>query len=113
MTLSYWRVEGIEPDRCNLGDGSLYPVKKYAKGVNPYGLYDLVGCVWQMTNDMYDNVYYRYVMLKGGSYFRPASSYWYVQGGPKELNFRQYLLRVSPSFERNSTVGFRCVKDAK
>ena len=113
VTLSYWRVEGIEPDRCNLGDGSLYPVKKYAKGVNPYGLYDLVGCVWQMTNDMYDNVYYRYVMLKGGSYFRPASSYWYVQGGPKELNFRQYLLRVSPSFERNSTVGFRCVKDAK
>ena len=52
-------------------------------------------------------------LLVGGSYFRPASSYWYIQGGPRELYFRQYLLRVSPSFERNSTVGFRCVKDAK
>lgn len=112
-TLSTMKIEGIEPDRCNLGDGSLYPVKKYPKGKNPYGLYDLVGCVWQLTNDLYDNVTYKYVMVKGGSYFRPASSYWYIQGGPRELYFRQYLLRVSPSFERNSTVGFRCVKDAK
>lgn len=112
-TLSVWKIEGIESNRCNLGDGSLYPVKKYPKGKNPYGLYDLVGCVWQMTNDLYDNTTYQYIMLKGGSYFRPASSYWYVQGGPKELYFRQYLLRVSPSFERNSTIGFRCVKDAK
>ena len=112
-TLSTMKIEGIEPDRCNLGDGALYPVKKYPKGKNAYGLYDLVGCVWQLTNDLYDNVTYKYVMVKGGSYFRPASSYWYIQGGPRELYFRQYLLRVSPSFERNSTVGFRCVKDAK
>ena len=111
-TLSTMKIEGIEPDRCNLGDGSLYPVKKYPKGKNPYGLYDLVGCVWQLTNDIYDNMTYKYIMVKGGSYFRPASSYWYIQGGPRELYFRQYLLRVSPSFERNATVGFRCVKDA-
>ncbi len=110
-TLSVWKLEGIGPDRCNLGDGSLYPVGKYPKGKNPYGLYDLVGCVWQLTSDLYDNTTYRYVMVKGGSYFLPSSSFWYVQGGPRELNFRQYLLRVSPSFERKATVGFRCVKD--
>jgi len=111
-TLSVWKLEGIEPDRCNLGDGRLYPVGKYPKGKNSYGLYDLVGCVWQLTNDLYDNTFYRFVMVKGGSYFLPSSSFWYIQGGPRELNFRQYLLRVSPSFERKSTVGFRCVKDA-
>jgi len=111
-TLSVWKLEGIEPDRCNLGDGSLYPVGKFPKGKNAYGLYDLVGCVWQLTNDVYDNTSYRYIMVRGGSYFLPSSSFWYVQGGPRELNFRQYLLRVSPSFERKSTVGFRCVKDA-
>jgi formylglycine-generating enzyme required for sulfatase activity len=111
-TLSVWKIKGIDPNRCNLGDGSLYPVGKYREGVNPYGLYDLVGCVWQLTNDVYDNTTYRYIMVKGGSYFLPTSSFWYVQGGPRELNFRQYLLRVSPSFERKATVGFRCVKDA-
>lgn len=112
-TLSVWKLEGIEPDRCNLGDGSLYPVGKYPKGKNAYGLQDLVGCVWQLTNDVYDNTSYRYVMVRGGSYFLPSSSFWYIQGGPRELYFRQYLLRVSPSFERKATVGFRCVKDAK
>lgn len=111
-TLSVWKLKGIEPDRCNLGDGSLYPVGKYSKGKNPYGLYDLVGCVWQLTNDVFDNTFYRYIMVKGGSYFLPSSSFWYIQGGPRELNFRQYLLRISPSFERKATVGFRCVKDA-
>lgn len=111
-TLSVWKIKGIDSTRCNLGDGLLYPVGKYKEGVNPYGLYDLVGSIWQLTNDQYDNTTYRYVMVKGGSYFLPTSSFWYVQGGPRELNFRQYLLRVSPSFERKATVGFRCVKDA-
>jgi len=50
---------------------------------------------------------------KGGSYFKPSSSWWYVQSGPRELHYRQYLLRVSQGFERNATVGFRCVKDAE
>lgn len=111
-TLSVWKLKGIDKNRCNLGDGLLYPVGKYPEGKNYYGLFDLVGSVWQLTNDVYDNTSYRYIMVKGGSYFLPTSSFWYVQGGPRELNFRQYLLRVSPSFERKATVGFRCVKDA-
>lgn len=110
-TLSVWRFEGIEKGVTNLGDGKPYPVGKYARGRNPYGLYDLTGCVWQLTSDVYDNTTYRYVMVRGGSYFMPSSSFWYIQGGPRELNYRQMLLRVSPSFERNSTVGFRCVAD--
>jgi len=110
-TLSVYQIEGIDPDRTNLGDGELYSVGKYPKGANPYGLMDLVGSVWQLTNDLYFNGSYRYIMMKGGSYFNPSSSWWYVQGGPRELNYRQYLLRVSQGFERNATVGFRCVKD--
>lgn len=94
-----------------MGDGKLYPVGKYRKGANPYGLLDLTGCVWQLTNDVYQSGSYTYIMMKGGSYFKPSSSWWYVQGGPRELHYRQFLLRVSPGFERNATVGFRCVKD--
>jgi formylglycine-generating enzyme required for sulfatase activity len=112
-TLTVKRPKGIDPAYCNLGDGKLYAVGKYPKGANPYGLMDLVGCVWQMTHDVYQSGSYRYVMMKGGSYFNPSSSWWYVQGGPRPLYYRQYLLRVSEGFERNATVGFRCVKDAE
>ena len=102
-----------DPEFCNTGNGKLYPVGQYKKGVNPFGLYDLVGSVWQMTNDWYQSDSYQYIMLKGGSYYHPGGSWWYVQGGPKPLHYRQMLLRVSQGFERNATVGFRCVKDAE
>jgi len=111
-TLTVIRPEGIDPRFCNTGNGIPYPVGKYHAGANPYGLEDLVGCVWQLTNDIYQSGSYRYILMKGGSYFNPSSSWWYVQGGPRPLTYRQYLLRVSPGFERNATVGFRCMEDA-
>lgn len=110
-TLTVTSIEGIDSTMCNLGNGSLYPVGKYPEGVNPFGLMDLTGCVWQMTNDIYLNGSYEYIIMKGGSYFKPSSSWWYVQSGPRELHYRQFLLRISQGFERNATVGFRCVKD--
>ena len=110
-TLTVTSLEGIDSTLCNLGNGELYAVGKYPRGANPYGLQDLTGCVWQLTNDLYMSGSYRYIMMKGGSYYKPSSSWWYVQGGPRELHYRQYLLRVSQGFERNATVGFRCVKD--
>jgi len=112
-TLTVSSLHGIDPDHANLGDGKLYPVGKYPKGVNPFGISDLVGSVWQLTADLYQSGSYRYVIMKGGSYFKPSSSWWYVQGGPRELHYRQFLLRVSERFERNGTVGFRCVKDLR
>ncbi|MFN3839935.1 MAG: formylglycine-generating enzyme family protein [Cyclobacteriaceae bacterium] len=110
-TLTVTAIEGINPRYTNLGDGKLYAVGKYLRGANPHGLLDLTGCVWQLTNDVYESGSYRYILMKGGSYFKPSSSWWYVQGGPRELHYRQALLRVSQGFERNATVGFRCVKD--
>jgi formylglycine-generating enzyme required for sulfatase activity len=112
-TLSTSALEGIDSSLVNLGDGKMHPVGSYPKGANPYGLQDLVGSVWQLTNDLYESGSYRYIMMKGGSYYKPSSSWWYVQSGPRELHYRQYLLRVSQGFERNSTVGFRCMKDAR
>jgi len=109
-SLTVTSIEGIDSTLCNLGNGKLYPIGKYPKGANPFGLEDLVGCVWQLTNDIYISGSYRYVILKGGSYFKPSSSWWYVQSGPRELHYRQFLLRVSSGFERNGTVGFRCAK---
>lgn len=98
--------------KCNPGNGIPDPVGKYPHSANPYGLQDLVGNVWQITNDIYDSGSYRFLILKGGCYYRPLSSGWYVQGGPQPLMRRQVLLQVSQGFERNATVGFRCVADA-
>ncbi len=111
-TLTVSRLKGVDSVYCNPGNGVLDPVGIYPKGMNPLGLHDLVGSVWQMTQDLYDNGSYNFVMMKGGSYFNPGSSWWYVQGGPRPLHYRQMLLRVARGFERNATVGFRCVKDA-
>jgi formylglycine-generating enzyme required for sulfatase activity len=75
------------------------------------GLEDLFGNVWQLTADIYDNGSYVFVIMKGGSSYKPSSSWWYVQGGPQPADRSQMLLMVSPALNRNSTVGFRCVKD--
>ena len=111
-TLSTVKIKGIDSSFCNLGNGILDTVGSYPKGVNANGLYDLVGSVWQLTNSKYVSGSYEYIMMKGGSYFKPAGSWWYVQAGPRELTYAQYLLRVSQGFERNGTVGFRCVANS-
>ncbi len=108
-TLSVIKIEGIDSNLCNLGNGILDTVGKYPLGVNPNGLYDLVGSVWQLTNTTYASGSYEYQIMKGGSYFKPSASWWYVQGGPRELTYAQYLLKVNQGFERNGTVGFRCI----
>ena len=98
---------------CNNASGHTMPVDAHPKGQNKFGIQDLTGNVWQMTNDVYDNGTCCYAILKGGSYFMPTSSWWYVKGGPRPLDWHQQLLLVSPRFDRNATVGFRCIVDAK
>lgn len=109
-TLTVSKIQ-VDSSLCNTGDGKLYAVGRYPKGANPFGLQDLTGCVWQLTNDVYVNGSNTFLILKGGSYYLPASSWWYVEGGPRELTYSQKLMRIGPGFERNATTGFRCVKD--
>jgi formylglycine-generating enzyme required for sulfatase activity len=97
--------------KCNNAFGRPTPVDAFSKGQSPYGVMDMVGNVWQLTGDVYDNGTYYFVIMRGGSYYKPTSSWWYVQGGPQPLDKRQMLLLVSPGFDRNATVGFRCVRD--
>ena len=83
----------------------------YPQGKNPFGLMDLVGNVWQMTSDEYDNGAYYFSLIRGGSHYNPTSSWWYIKGGPQSLDKNQMYLFVGPGFDRSATVGFRCVKD--
>lgn len=98
--------------KCNNAFGRPTPVDAFSKGESPFKVADLVGNVWQLTNDVYDNGSYRFVIIRGGSYYKPTSSIWYVKGGPQPLDQTQMLLLVSPGFDRSSTIGFRCVMDA-
>jgi formylglycine-generating enzyme required for sulfatase activity len=96
---------------CNNSFGRPTPVDAFLKGQSPFGAIDMVGNVWQMTDDIYFNGTDYFGVIRGGSYYKPESSWWYVQGGPQSLDKTQILLMVSPGFDRSSTVGFRCVKD--
>jgi iron(II)-dependent oxidoreductase len=123
-TQSEWQLAAQGPDKrkwpwgnefhgtyCNNAFDRPTPVDAFSKGQSPYGAMDMVGNVWQMTNDMYFNGTNYFTVIRGGSYYRPDSSWWYIQGGPQPLDKTQVMLLVSPGFDRSSTVGFRCVKD--
>jgi gamma-glutamyl hercynylcysteine S-oxide synthase len=96
---------------CNNSFGRLTPVDAFPKGQSPFGAQDMVGNVWQMTGDIYFNGSNYIGIIRGGSYYKPDSSWWYLQGGPQTLDKTQILLMVSPGFDRSATVGFRCAKD--
>ena len=96
---------------CNSSFDRATPVDAFTKGQSPYGVFDMVGNVWQMTNDMYFNGTNYFIIIRGGSYYKAESSWWYIKGGPQSLDKTQVLLMVSPGFDRSATVGFRCVKD--
>jgi formylglycine-generating enzyme required for sulfatase activity len=102
----------FDSTKCNWSVGVTTPVDAFPSGRSPFGVLDLIGNVWQLTNDVYNNGTFIFGMLRGGSYFRPTSSWWYIPGGPQPADNPQILLMVSPGFDRNATVGFRCVKDA-
>ncbi len=106
-----WGKE-FDSTRCNHGKQTPTPVDAYPTGASPFGVMDMVGNVWQLTADLYANGTFYYCMLRGGSYYDPTSSWWYVRGGPQPVDNPQILLLVSPGFDRCATVGFRCVKDA-
>jgi formylglycine-generating enzyme required for sulfatase activity len=99
-------------DACNNGSGRATPADAFPRGKSPYGVLDLVGNVWQMTADVYDTSSYTYVIIRGGSFWNPTSSQWYLKGGPQPLDEHQMLLLVSPGFDRSPNVGFRCARDA-
>ena len=79
---------------CNNSFGRQTPVDAFTKGQSPYGAIDMVGNIWQMTNDIYFNGTNYFAVIRGGSYYKPESSWWYIQGGTQSLDKTQILLMV-------------------
>ena len=85
-------------------------VDAFPEGASPFGVLDLVGNVWQWTDEFQDE-HTRAAILKGGSYYRPEKSHWYFPQAHEVNRHGKYLL-LSPSIDRSATIGFRCVLDA-
>jgi formylglycine-generating enzyme required for sulfatase activity len=87
------------------------PVDAHPSGASPYGVMDMVGNVWQWTDEFTDERT-RAGILRGGEYYQPQGSIWYF---PQAYRNDQHskLLLMAPGYDRSGGVGFRCVRDAQ
>ncbi len=85
-------------------------VEAHPKGASPFGVIDMVGNVWQWTDEFVDD-HTRAAILRGGSHYQPQGSVWYFPQAYKNDEHGKLLL-MGPSYDRSGAVGFRCVKDA-
>jgi gamma-glutamyl hercynylcysteine S-oxide synthase len=85
-------------------------VDAHPAGASPFGVMDLVGNVWQWTDEYVDE-HTRAAIVRGGSAYQPQTSHWYFPQAYGLDEHGKYLL-MSPSKDRSAGIGFRCVADA-
>lgn len=69
--------------------------------------------VWNWTDSEHTDGRTRFVMLKGGGWFRAEGSDWYVDGGPQPPAYTLKLLLPGGGLARSACVGFRCAVDSE
>lgn len=69
--------------------------------------------VWNWTDREHTDGRTRFVMLKGGGWFRAEGSDWYVDGGPQPPAYTLKLLLPGGGLARSACVGFRCAVDSE
>jgi formylglycine-generating enzyme required for sulfatase activity len=84
-------------------------VDAHPHGASPFGVEDLVGNVWQWT-DEYTDTRMRAAILRGGSSYQPQTSHWYFPQAYRLDQHGKYLL-MAPCKDRSGGIGFRCAID--
>jgi gamma-glutamyl hercynylcysteine S-oxide synthase len=84
-------------------------VDSHPKAASPFGVEDLIGNVWQWT-DEYNDEHTRAGVLRGGSNYKPMGSVWYFPQAYDLHEHGKYLM-MSPGRDRAATIGFRCAAD--
>ncbi|HEX4232041.1 MAG TPA: formylglycine-generating enzyme family protein [Bryobacteraceae bacterium] len=84
-------------------------VDAHPAGASPFGAMDMVGNIWQWTDEYIDE-HTRAGILRGGDDYQPQGSIWYF---PQAYRNNQHgkLLLMSQSYDRAGTLGFRCIVD--
>jgi len=97
---------------ANRGRTTLPPadVDAHPRGASPFGVMDLIGNIWQWTDEHQDE-HTRTAILRGGSNYLPQTSHWYFPQAYRLDQHGKYLL-MAPSKDRSGGIGFRCVVDA-
>jgi len=108
---SSWLRDAVPTPNQTRSLSSPDAVDAHPAGASPFGVMDMVGNVWQWTDEYLDD-HTRGGILRGGSYYQPQGSIWYF---PQAYRNNQHgkLLLFSPSADRSGGLGFRCVQDAK
>jgi len=86
------------------------PVDAHPQGASPFGVMDMVGNVWQWTDEFTDD-HTRAAIVRGGEYYQPQGSMWYFPETYRLDEHGNFLL-MAPSMDRSGGIGFRCVQDA-
>jgi formylglycine-generating enzyme required for sulfatase activity len=106
-----WKPDAVPlPDKSRTMRGP-DAVDAHPQGASPFGVMDMVGNVWQWTEEFQDE-HTRGGILRGGSYYQPQGSIWYFPQAYK-LSEHGKLLMTSPSMDRSGGLGFRCAQDAE
>ncbi len=106
-----WNAAAVPPVETRRVMRAPTDVAAYPQGASPFGVMDMVGNVWQWTNEFTDS-HTRAGILRGGSYYQPQGSHWYFPQAYTLNEHGKYLL-IGPGTDRSATVGFRCVVDAE
>jgi formylglycine-generating enzyme required for sulfatase activity len=108
---TYWQSANVPTPDTGRSMRGPDPVDAHPAGASPYGVMDLVGNVWQWT-DEYSDDHTRAAIVRGGEYYQPQGSIWYF---PQAYRNDQHgkLLLMAPGYDRSGGIGFRCVKDAQ
>ena len=105
-----WDARAVPPPVTAQLMGAPPEVGNHAGGASPFGVMDLVGTVWQWTDEYADD-HTRTAIVRGGSTYRPQGSIWYFPQAYRLDEHGKYLL-MAPSLDRSGAIGFRCLVDA-
>ena len=86
-------------------------VDAHPQGASPFGVMDMVGNVWQWTDEYLDD-HTAGAIIRGGSHYQPQGSMWYFPQAYKNDQHGK-LLMMAPGYDRSGVIGFRCVEDVE
>ena len=93
-------------------EGDTVPVDAFPEGVSPYGVYNLLGNVWEWTSDQYDEYYYSSSSSADPQAFVGGNDYvirgfsWSYPFSRLEIYTRNYSYILNHSYD----LGFRCAQ---